>query len=148
VPTPVIAELCIYGDKGSEVVRKKLMKHMRRVKTEPLDTSAADIAGAMTLAALAGRAPADSRGAVRYDALIAAIAHSVGARWLVTDNRKDMQKCLDAVGSSVELVVTSAIPPKGQLHLVHANPQPVAPAETPTAAPPEAAPSKGPSRPT
>jgi len=89
------------------------------MKTLPLDVAAADVAGQMSKAALEARSPGEARGAVRYDALIAAIAHSSGAKWLVTDNRKDMAKCLKAVDSTVELVVTSALPKKGQLHLVH-----------------------------
>jgi len=119
VPTPVIAELCSTGSSGADVVRKRVTKHLRRVKTLPLDVASADVAGQMMKNALASRAPGEARGAVRYDALIAAIAHSNGARWLVTDNRKDMAKCLGAVNSTVELVVTSALPKKGQLHLVH-----------------------------
>lgn len=81
----------------------------------------------MSNKALAAHVKGEERGAVKYDALIAAVAHDMGARWLVTDNRKDMQRCLDAVKSPVELIVTSAIPKTGQLHLVHA--QPVTPAD-------------------
>jgi len=92
VPTPVVAELYRNG-KGSEVVRKKLVKHLKRTKLEALTYSAADVAGEMSKKALEERGPDNERGAVKYDALIAAIAHDIGARWLVTDNRKDMQLC-------------------------------------------------------
>jgi predicted nucleic acid-binding protein len=116
-----VAELYRAG-KGSEVIRKKVVKHLKRTKLEPLTYSAADVAGEMSKKALDERGPNDVRGAVKYDALIAAIAHDIGARWLVTDNRKDMQRCLDAVNSPVELIVTSSVPKKGQLSLVHATP--------------------------
>lgn len=125
VPTPVVAELSRHG-KGSEVLRKKLVRQLKRSKVQALDCDAADIAGQMSEKVLIARAAGEERGAIKYDALIAAVAHDIGAKWLVTDNRKDMQRCLDAVESEVELIVTSAIPKKGQLHLIHA--QPVTPA--------------------
>jgi predicted nucleic acid-binding protein len=138
VPTPVVAELGRYG-KGSEVLRKKLVRQLKRSKVQALNVDAADIAGQMSDKALAARTEGEERGAVKYDALIAAVAHDIGARWLVTDNRKDMQRCLDAVQSPVELIVTSAIPKKGQLHLVHAQPAtPDGDAAKPRAAKPKA----------
>src|ERR1700742_1388052 len=79
IPAPVVAELSRDGP-GSEVVRQKIVQHISRLKVEPLDLRAADFAGAMVRAALKSRPKNKPRGAVKYDALIAAIAHSIGAR--------------------------------------------------------------------
>jgi predicted nucleic acid-binding protein len=120
VPTPVIAELG--RDGPGSVVYKEFVRAIRgRIRTAPLTMNAADVAGTMRTAALRQRADGRERGAVLYDALIAAIAHDLGARWLITANPGDMRKCLEAVNSSVEIVDTTHVPAKGQLHLAHRN---------------------------
>ena len=118
VPTPVIAELGREGP-GSEVYRDFVMGIRGRTRTAPLTVSAADVAGTMRMAALRQRENGQERGAVVYDALIAAIAHDIGAKWLITANPRDMKKCLLAVNSPVALVDTTEVPAKGQLSLVH-----------------------------
>jgi predicted nucleic acid-binding protein len=120
VPTPVIAELG--RDGPGSVVYKAFVKAIRgRIRTAPLTVSAADVAGAMRRSALRQRADGQERGAVLYDALIAALAHDIEARWLITANPRDMKRCLAAVQSAVEIIDTTVIPDKGQLHLVHQN---------------------------
>ena len=122
IPTPVIAELCKFGP--GTAMYDKLASHLkRRVRTETLSVSAADVAGAMRKVALDQKPPDAIRGAVVYDALIAGIAHDMGARWLVTINPTDMQRCLRVVNSTVEVVDPGGLPGVGQqLALVHAKP--------------------------
>ncbi len=117
VPTPVIAELGRDGS-GLEVVREQMARRLARVRTEPLSARAADIAGEMRRHILSDRDPTRERGAITYDALIAAIAHVVDARWLLTTNGSHMRSCLEAVQSRVEVIVTDSVPRGTQLPLV------------------------------
>lgn len=118
VPTPVIAELG--RDGPGSIVYKEFARAIRnRLRTAPLTVSAADVAGTMRAMALRQRASGHERGAVLYDALIAAIAHDLKARWLITANPGDMLRCLKAVHSTVEIIDTTTVPRKGQLHLAH-----------------------------
>lgn len=120
VPTPVIAELG--RDQPGTLVYQAFVRAIREcVRTAPLTVSAADVAGTMRISALRQRSQGQERGAILYDALIAAIAHDIGARWLITANPRDMKRCLDAVQSSVKILDTTTIPDKGQLHLAHRN---------------------------
>ena len=121
VPTPVIAELCRHGP-GSAMHKKLVSQLKRRIRTETLSVEAADVAGAMRRVAIAQRAQGDERGAILYDALIAGIAHEMGARWLVTTNPSDMQRCLKVVNSPVEVIDAAGIPVAGQLNIVHIKP--------------------------
>jgi predicted nucleic acid-binding protein len=118
IPTPVIAELGRDGP-GSVVYKEFAQAIRSRIRTAPLTVSAADVAGTMRAAALRQRTSGHERGAVLYDALIAAIAHDLNARWLITANPGDMRRCLETVGSTVEIIDTTVIPAKGQLHLAH-----------------------------
>ena len=126
VPTPVIAEL---GREGSGLgkLRDQVVRRLAHVRTEPLTATAADIAGKMRQAVLAQRGKDRERGAISYDALIAAIAHVTGARWLLTANAKHMQTCLNVVKSTVEVVDTTESPKGKQLPLVVSAPQPPLP---------------------
>lgn len=122
IPTPVIAELCKEGS-GLALIRDKVVSRLQSIRTEPLDAMAADIAGAMRRSTLSDRQGRE-RGAVSYDALIAAIAHRIGAKWLLTANPDDMKRCLAAVSSPVEVLDTTGIPTHGQLDLLaHQQPR-------------------------
>lgn len=116
IPTPVIAELCRDGS-GLDLVREKVTKRLLTLRTEPLDARAADIAGQMRREVLKTREGRE-RGAVNYDALIAAIAHRISARWLLTANPDDMRRCLSTVTSAVEVLDTTGLPAHGQLDLL------------------------------
>ena len=120
VPTPVIAELGRDGS-GLAVVRDSFVRRLARVRTEPLTLEAADIASQMRQHMLSIRSRGEERGAVTYDALIAAIAHAIGARWLLTTNRSHMQTCLIAVQSTVAVVETTELPRGTQLPLGHVS---------------------------
>jgi predicted nucleic acid-binding protein len=116
VPAPVVAELCKDGP-GSEQIREVMRLALRTLRIEVLDEDAADIAGQMsrmTLKARNGR----ERGAVKYDALIAAIAHKIGARWLLTSNADDMRTALGAIKSTVQVVIATDPPETGQQVIV------------------------------
>lgn len=123
VPTPVVAELCAEGP-GSKVVRRAAKSALSPLRVEGLDEDAADVAGAIARMRLLARQNATSsapgsasermRGAVKYDALIAGIAHHIGATWLVTTDPDDMRAALQVVTSSVHVVTADAQPEHGQ----------------------------------
>jgi predicted nucleic acid-binding protein len=113
VPAPVVAELCREGP-GSGQLREITRIALRRLRVEVLDLGAADVAGQIMRMALRARAPGRERGAVKFDALIAAIAHKIGARWLLTANGRDMRAHLSAIDSTVEVVVATEPPSTGQ----------------------------------
>jgi predicted nucleic acid-binding protein len=113
IPAPVVAELCRDG-LGSEQLREVAKIALRRLRVEVLDKDAADVAGQIAIMALRARRPGQERGAVKYDALIAAIAHKIGARWLLTANERDMRAHLQAIKSPVEVVIATQPPSTGQ----------------------------------
>ena len=133
VRAPVIAEL-YRGGPGLLRLRDVALRYLKAVRVEALDARAADLAGqisAQTLRARRGR----ERGAVKFDALIAAIAHHVGARWLLTANVDDMRSHLKVIGSGIEVVNATEPPASGQQELVEVL--------KPGASPPVAAPNDG-----
>jgi predicted nucleic acid-binding protein len=105
MPAPVVSEL--YQSGGSSLVTI-LAKHMKGIRIEPLGLNAADIAGRMSREAILEGA---TRRAVKFDALIAAIAHEVGARAILTSNPRDLARVLRAIDSTVQVVDTSQMPP-------------------------------------
>ena len=116
VPTPVIAELC-RGGPGSDVVREIAQRLLGRLRIEVLDEDAAVLAGEISRTTLQRREGRE-RGAVKYDALIAGIAHRMGARWLLTGNGEDHRKGFAVLNSAVEVVVATEPPTRGQQVLV------------------------------
>jgi predicted nucleic acid-binding protein len=103
VPAPVVAELCRRGP-GSEVLREVVGDLIRDLRIEVLDEDAAVVAGDMSRAALQARGEGDERGAIKFDALIAGVAHKINAKWLVTANARDFNKYLKVVNSTVAVV--------------------------------------------
>lgn len=73
------------------------------VRVEALDLAAAEVAGRIADVLVPGKKGLE-RGAVKYDALIAGLAHHIDARWLVTSNVRDLKTCLDAINSNVKVV--------------------------------------------
>lgn len=116
VPSPVIAELAGEGP-GSDVVREVARTLIGKLRIEVLDEDAADEAGAMSRVLLKQREGRE-RGAIKYDALIAAIAHNIGAKYLVTSNVDDLSKCLRAINSTVQVIMATAPPQTGQQVMV------------------------------
>jgi len=102
VPAPVVAELC-RGVRGSEVVRDLTRAVFRGARVQPLDTAAADVAGRIASITVPGTSQLE-RGAVKFDTLVAGIAHHIDAKWLVTSNVRHIRSALNAIGSPVEIV--------------------------------------------
>jgi predicted nucleic acid-binding protein len=117
VPTPVIAELCRRGP-GSKDLRQVVKRFLGHARIEVLDEDSAELAGEIVRTRLQERAEGDERGVVKYDALIAAIAHKIGARWLVTGNARDFRRCLSVINSPVQVVVATEQAMQGQLTMV------------------------------
>ncbi|HET7504290.1 MAG TPA: type II toxin-antitoxin system VapC family toxin [Kofleriaceae bacterium] len=114
VPSPVVAELHSGGPADALI---EIAKVLRGITVHPLDEESARIAGQIATIRLKNRAPKE-RGAVKYDTLIFAIAHQIGARWLLTGNRRDYEPCKKAIASPVEIVVATEAPPGQQSMLV------------------------------
>ena len=111
VPAPVVAELNAGGPTDALL---EIARVLGGVRVQPLDEESARVAGQIAAATLKNRAGrAGERGAVKYDALIFAIAHQMGARWLLTGNRRDYEPLAKAISSQVEIVVATD-PPAGQ----------------------------------
>lgn len=102
VPAPVVAELC-RGVRGSDVVRELTRVVLRGLRVEPLDQAAADVAGRIASVIVPGTSGLQ-RGAVKFDTLVAGIAHHINAKWLVTSNVGNLRSALAAIGSPVEVV--------------------------------------------
>ncbi len=110
-PAPVVAEL---ESGGPADALPAIAKVVGGIRVQPLDEEAARVAGQIVAATLKHRAGrAGERGAVKYDALIFAIAHQMGARWLLTGNRRDYEPYAKVISSPVEIVVATD-PPRGQ----------------------------------
>lgn len=111
----MVAELSS-GDPADAVLEIAKLLGGIHIPVQPLDEEAAPIAGQIAAATLKNRAGRE-RGAVKYDALIFAIAHQMGARWLLTGNRRDYEPCAKAINSPVEIVAATE-PPPGQQPMV------------------------------
>lgn len=113
LPAPVIAEL----GRGSSTPRdaiRAVRKHIGKMRIFSLTKDSAEIANDMVRPLLSSRAPGDARGAVKFDTLIAAIAHEMKAKYLVTDNVRDYRKPLAVVNSTVEVIDITAPRSQGQ----------------------------------
>jgi predicted nucleic acid-binding protein len=109
VPAPVVAELHSGGPVDALL---EIAKVLGGIRIQPLDEEAARIAGQIAAVTLKNRVGRE-RGAVKYDALIFAIAHHIEARWFLTGNRRDYELCKKTIASPVEIVVATE-PPPGQ----------------------------------
>ena len=118
VPTPAIAELS--RPKKASVFLEELSRALGRFRVLPLSRVAAVVAAKMAAERFARRASIGQgeRGAVKFDTLIAAVAHDHGAQYIVTDDRRDYGTPLKAVGSAVQILVASTPRPGQQLKLV------------------------------
>jgi len=63
------------------------------------------------------KAPNETRGAVKFDTLVAATAHSVGAKYILTHNERDFRSPLSVVSSPVEVIDATTGRPGQQLKL-------------------------------
>jgi predicted nucleic acid-binding protein len=104
VPAPTMVELEIGGD-ASHRLALALGAKQDQLLIEAFDNSAAPIAGKMLRKghkAMVKENPGPGRRPiVKFDALIAAMAHALGAKWLLTANARDFKRMLAEVESSV-----------------------------------------------
>ncbi len=116
VPAPTITELSRDGN-GEELARK-FFARLGGMQVKPFDLPAALVAAKMLKTAFASKAAHEARAAIKYDAMIAAVAHALNAKCLVTANARDFGKYLAEVASPVELIAADEVPQKGQLRLI------------------------------
>ncbi|HWO24935.1 MAG TPA: type II toxin-antitoxin system VapC family toxin [Kofleriaceae bacterium] len=111
VPSPVVAEL---GSGGPADALDAIAKVLGGIRVQSLDEEAARAAGQITAATLKNRVRREGeRDGVKFDALVFATAHQMGARWLLTGNRRDYEPYVKAISSRVEVVIATN-PPPGQ----------------------------------
>ena len=115
VPSPVLAEL--YGGGRDRELVHRMIASIAKTRVVPFDERAAEATGQAMPEALATRANSERRSSVKYDLLIAGIAHSIGAQLLVTDDRRGFKKYFRAMDSDVDVFIATQTPP-GKLPLI------------------------------
>lgn len=120
VPTPVISEL--YGGAPGEQHAATVMANFGGLRTESFGLDAAKATGKILAPALKLRGQDQSKTVMKYDALIAGIAHALEAKYLVTANSRDFDKYLSSVSSNVEVIAADQQPKSGQLRLLATKP--------------------------
>jgi hypothetical protein len=108
IPTPVLAELSTAGASLAELA-KAISPKLNGLRTVEFGVAAAESCGQMVAARLAasktgGTRYESTRAAMKFDAMIAAIAHTLQAKYLLTANPRDFASLqggqLDHAGSS------------------------------------------------
>ncbi len=107
IPSPAIAELLGHG-RTTQELSAALVSRLGGLRIADFDLPAAETCGRMIASALetAGRAGSryeSTRAAMKFDAQIAAVAHSLGARYLLTANARDIGRHLVAVNSPTQV---------------------------------------------
>lgn len=107
VPAPAMAELSSRGATGTAIATA-LTPRLGGLRVAEFGVAAAQVCGQMVAAALGSAVASGSRydstrAAMKFDAMIAAIAHSMGARYLLTANARDIAKYLNAVKSPTQV---------------------------------------------
>lgn len=116
VPAPVVAELGRDTVTPRERIRL-LRRKIGAMRVLSLTKESAEVANEMAREMLSKRPEGQERGVIKYDVLIAAIAHQEKAKYIVTDNFRDYRKPLSVVNSPVEVVDATSPPEKGQSNL-------------------------------
>lgn len=120
IPAPAVAELCKHG--SVDIALADAMKRFGGMHVEPFTYKDGSCAAEMLGPALRGRkSGVDVRSIIKYDCLIAAIAHRKDAP-ILTTNKRDFSRYLNEIRSSVEVVYVDEIPKKGQLRLIDFQP--------------------------
>lgn len=120
VPTPVLAELA-YADMPAQAVLRAFAANVgARVDLEPFDAVAAHHAGEALRALFPDRQPGENRHQMKFDVQIAAIAHSIQARYLVTgdESARGFPRYLRALESETHLLIGPELPPGYQLDIL------------------------------
>ncbi len=117
ITTPTIVELASWRG-GPEQALAKLRPFLSGLRVCGLTIGSAQRAGEILIDKLKPRPAGKSRHEIKFDALIAGIAHDVGAQWLITGNAKDYRPLLTQIGSFVQLIdIDSAPTTRRQLSL-------------------------------
>jgi len=109
ITTPTLVELSSFRG-GPKAATLKLRQFVSGLRTCSLTVGGAETAGRILLDKLRPRPPGKSRHEIKFDALIAGIAHAVEARWLITGNAKDYRPLLDHISSPVQVIDIDAPP--------------------------------------
>ena len=127
IPAPVITELSRDGP-GLHLLQRVLAT-MSGWRIHAFDLECAKVAAQMLYPALQARPIGESRVAMKYDAMIAAVAHQLEAKYMLTDNPRDFATYLRLVSSNTELVTVSAPRARGQLGFIDSAREKAAEAE-------------------
>jgi len=122
VPAPTIVEIAAGPSKNIDAMNK-LLARLGGSHVEPLEDLSARAAGASLRKTLHARSEDERRDGVKFDALIAGIAHAMGARYVLTANARDFQKHLRELKSKVEVVQVDAAKTTGQLRIIDQTPK-------------------------
>lgn len=121
ITTATLVELSSWRGGPTEAALK-LRQFVSGLRTCTLTIGAAETAGRILLDKLKPRPAGKSRHEIKFDALIAGIAHAVDARWLITGNAKDYKSLLDHINSPVQVIDIDAPPTmRRQLTLAEQN---------------------------
>jgi hypothetical protein len=106
IPTPVLAELSTAGASLAELA-KAISPKLNGLRTVEFGVAAAESCGQMVAARLAasktgGTRYESTRAAMKFDAMIAAIAHTLQAKYLLTANPRDFASLFKAVNSTTQ----------------------------------------------
>lgn len=119
IPTVVVAELT-HGKAAQREV-ERLVDSLGRFTTLAFNYTAGCVAADMWRDALS-RKPIKNRQVIKFDTLICATAVAWGATRIVTENPGDFEKHIQAVKATVEVIMPSVPPAKGQLKIFHIKP--------------------------
>jgi predicted nucleic acid-binding protein len=108
IPAPVAAELYSRGKKPGD----RALRAIRDLQAEAFDLRAAKVTGLAIHSKLHARQVNESRPVVKYDAMIAGVAHRIGADYLLSldSRRQQFAKLLTAMESQVQVWLATDAP--------------------------------------
>lgn len=121
VPAPVVTELGMFSAGGGEALAQVLFARFGGMRSESYDLPAAELASKMlrsTFKPARKAHPEKPRDAIKVDAMIAAMAVTVGASCIVTANPDDFRTHLAAISSELEILHCDAPRTSGQLRFL------------------------------
>lgn len=119
VPAPVFSELA-YASHSSDAILAAFMAGCgASVTLEAFDYEAARVAGEILRQMHPKRKPGDPKHAMKFDVMVAAVAHAIGAKYLLTGDvrRNRFRQYLEIVDSGTELIIAPELPPGYQKSL-------------------------------
>lgn len=113
VPAPVLAELA-HADKQGQVILDAFIDAVgAQTRIEPFDQDAAQLAGEVLRTLIPKRKPGERKHPMKYDVMISAIAHRIGAAHLITGDAKanSFPRHLEILQSPTKIIVSPDLPP-------------------------------------